>query len=310
MDNKTQTNDIEVTYIWGDSTPAFQLACILAQKSYAMESMKVFKAYPNNRRNFMENYADEECILVFGLLDQDMDIYDLHRFLCGFRAERFGNISFANCKKIIITGYKPLSEWYFHTDQEDMDSDMLYSALSHVYEVRNNGSGMVDILEHHYSEYGSPTLLATHPDLDLDQLSLELLHKSPNGYFEDLSIIEYIDGTEEELRAICEQTEKLSLIERRKLRAMIDVVCFFPVSANKVNGWLADLDSHYYKPYIHTFKDYGHFIVSLNNPEWLSDIFSLYLDYECLGDDFNVPKIGKSVNKHITKYGYICGIGV
>ena len=96
---KNNKKPIEVFYAWGDPKPTFEWGYIIAQEMFAKRGFRVFKTCAN-KGNFMKDYNGEECILLNGLIDQDLNGELFWWFINGNPIGDYDDISMDNVKGI------------------------------------------------------------------------------------------------------------------------------------------------------------------------------------------------------------------
>ena len=303
-----EEKQIEVFYNWGNPELTFKWGCVQAQEVFAERGLRVFKTCANGG-NFLKGYDDEECIFVTGLIDQDMTTYEFRDFIQGKTMARFDNVDLGNVRIIIITARQIPLKWDFHTDEEYESIFYWYADIDHLYEVQQSGAAETTILEYEVERNKYPTHITVHKSVDLDGISI-LQSRQHGRLFEELPIMDKIEGTEAEKIELRELLSWHSAFDKRKMAAILDVL-YAPVPINDAQKLLKKLDYYYYIGYIHNYRDLGCYFMYDIKDSTEQVKYSLYFDFHAYGVD--IDDSGRAFNcqsklDYVTKYGYICGL--
>lgn len=305
--NVEREKPIDVTCISGDPTWAYEWACILAQEMYAERGLDVFKT-SSSRGNFLKDYAGEECILLTGYLDQDMDLYELIRFLNGVTSERFNNVNLANVRKIIMTTYQRPYKWEYVDWYYPEEIWSVYDEIDRYIEITDDSPGFARIVEEISEGYRMPRKQTVRENVDIYAIAEKQLHESHCGYFDDLDILKDIVGTKAELEHLYQVVNNLTIFKKKKLGAMIDVQFSKQISIKQVEEFIAQMDECTYLQYVLNDRDNGYDILNNHGKKRVPEYLSLFFDFEAFGRAALIPKPDTYPLKHVTKYGYIEGV--
>lgn len=298
---------IEVFCISGDPTWAYEWACVLAQEMYTERGLSVFKT-SSGCGDFLKGYAGEECILLTGYLDQDMDLYELVRFFNGARQNRFDNVNLGNVKAIIMTTYQSPAKWeYVEYYSLEEIRDMLYE-IDHYIEISDNSTGLARITEESVESYLGARKTTIRENVDIYAILEKQVRDSPCGYFEDIDILKHVVGTKSELEHLSQIIKGFTIFESKKLGAMIDAQYYRLISAKQVEKFISQMDECVYLPYILNDRDNGYDLLNNHETKRIPNYLSLFFDFDAYGKAAIMPVPDTYQMMHVTKYGYIEGI--
>ena len=303
---KNNKKPIEVFYAWGDPKPTFEWGYIIAQEMFAKRGFRVFKTCAN-KGNFMKDYNGEECILLNGLIDQDLNGELFWWFINGNPIGDYDDISMDNVKVIIITARKMPLDWELHYELDAVHMHSNCEDIDHLYEVRKSGDSMASILEYDTTCGYSPSRVTVHEKVMLDELSMSQA-KASNDYFEKLPIMEMIDGSDEEKSKFADELTHYTPFNKRKLCAIL-AAHDNPVPINRVKQIAKNLDDFYYVGYVQNYRDLGCYFIYDIKVLKTELPHALYFDFERFAEDLNYAEPGLEIPMdHVTDYGYVCGI--
>lgn len=115
-------------------------------KKYA-EIMNKSYCISSSSNDFMQDYKGEEVFILDDLRDSDIKYTDILKLLDNHTSStvisRYYNKGFIG-DTIIITSYKPLSEWYINVPGESKQE--LYRRIKEQYQFKKNG--IIDVFEY------------------------------------------------------------------------------------------------------------------------------------------------------------------
>lgn len=298
---------IEVSCISGDPTWAYEWACILAQEMYAERGLSVFKT-ASGQGNFLKGYAGEECILLTGYLDQDMDLYELIHFLNGVTSERYDNVHLGNVRRIIMTTYQRPYDWEYIEWYYPEEIWSVYDEIDHYVEISDDSTGLARITEKISEGYRAPRKQTIRENVDIYAISEKQLQESTCGYFEDLDVLKDVVGTKSELEDLYQVVNDFTIFEKKKLGAMIDAQFNKLISVKQVEEFISLMDGCTYLQYVLNDRDNGYDLLNNHGKKRVPEYLSLFFDFESYGRAATIPKPDTYPKKHVTKYGYIEGI--
>ncbi len=305
--NEECNKSIEVSCVYGDPTWAYEWACILAQEMYAERGLSVFKT-TSGRGNFLKGYAGEECILLTGYLDQDMDLYELIHFLNGVTSKRFDSVHLGNVRRIIMTTYQNPSDWEYIERYYPEEIWSVYDEIDHYIEISDASPGLARITKEISRGYYVPRRTEIRENVDIYAISQKQFYESTCGYFDDLNILKNVVGTKFELEQLHHVISGFTIFQRRKLGAMIEAQVHELICAKEVEEFILQMDECTYLQYVLNERDNGYDLLNNNGKNRIPKYLSLFFDFEAYGRAATIPKPDTWPIKHITKYGYIEGI--
>ena len=305
--NEECNKSIEVTCVYGDPTWAYEWACILAQEMYAERGLSVFKT-PSGRENFLKGYSGEECILLTGYLDQDMELYELIHFLNGVTSKRFDNVNLGNVRTIIMTTFQNPYDWEYIERYYPEEIWSVHDEIDRYIEISDDTPGLAKITEEISMGYHAPRKKEIREKVDIFAISQKQFYDSTCGYFDDLDILKNVVGTKLELEHLHHVISGFTIFQRRKLAAMIEAQIHKWMCVQDVEEFIAEMDECFFLQYVLTERDNGYDILNNQGKTSIPEFVSLFFDFEAYGSAVTIPKPDTYPTKHITKYGYIEGI--
>lgn len=285
---------IKVHYLWGDQEACFYYAYRLAQEEFSIKKHRVYKTCAN-QEEIMENYSNEECLMLLGLCADDIPTPELVALLEG----RYCNdADLSNLKTIIITAHcEPVDfEYEIEADGDEFDYWDFLRAIDYEYNVSNTeerGVASVSMIIKDGDEY--------------DVVEKERFHIygepiiSESGCFEKFDFEQFFLTINDETMEFIDKAKRLSVIDQRKLCAACELRYIKDLSVKEANKCIDELECYDFRPDILTFKDVGYMCVYEN------EMFDVPCDMRSY---FNFDKLGYAAlfrrnGIGLTKYGLI-----
>lgn len=305
-ETKKTDNQVEVFYLYGDQTPAYELGCLLAQDMFAERGMRVFRASASEK-GFMNNYDGQECIFLTGLIEQYMELREMYLLLTAMKVPEAPSVDLRNLRAIIITARVTPLDWTCWRSSYWYDMFDCCEIIDHFFEVRCKEDNQADITEYQYTKAHDLQKVTSHDNVNLNFCSL-LQSLDSTEYFENLTIREGLDGSEADKDAFMAELSKHSFIDQRKIGAIFAAHhCYIPVEA--AYDYLKKIDSYFYLPWIHNFSELGcYYIYDFPDNASVQE-YALYFDFGKFAHNIYYSGIDEDhyPNCYFTNYGFVGG---
>lgn len=295
-------------FIYGDSTDVFYWACQLAQTYHSQYGQDVFMTSAT-KKNFMEGYQGEGCLVLLGLNPQDIWVTELWKLLRPAELRSFMQTDVSHVHTVIFTSHYDIEALAVGYRKRQWAWKLACGAIDHIYEVRNAGSfGVANVTTYQYkpsemNDGTSRTLEVQTTERDIDLLRLIEKQNTTNSYFETYDYRQILVGLPEEVEAFLSQVRYLPFSEQQKLWAMVNSRREASVSTMFARHCLKNLRSCEYDPSLRTLKDCGFKHVTAMQQEYLKSELQPYVDFVRAGKAW--LKMDEQENGILTPLGYI-----